>query len=98
VRDIMLRQNAYHPHDGASSVEKTYALALAMRELYHSALALLDAGTSMGRIDLEPARRALARLRDAAPDELERFREEAMSAARVSSRGSRVSSDGAGGS
>ncbi len=29
VRDIMLRQNAYHPHDGASSVEKTYALALA---------------------------------------------------------------------
>jgi V/A-type H+-transporting ATPase subunit A len=67
IRDTVLRQNAYHPHDARSSLPKTFALAAAALAAYRSALAELDAGTSFTTLDLTGIRRALVALRDA-PD------------------------------
>jgi V/A-type H+-transporting ATPase subunit A len=67
VRESILRQNAYHPHDAVSSIAKTYALASGAVGLYHAALKLLDSGTLWAGVDLSPVRRALAQVRDA-PD------------------------------
>ncbi len=71
VREVMLRQNAYHRHDGSSSVRKTYELAKAVWALQRSSQAALDGGATMAQLRLEPVRRALLLLRDAGPEEVE---------------------------
>ena len=70
VRESVLAQSAYDPNDAVSAVDKTYRLASLARALYRAGLAALEAGAGFERLDLGPARRALAALRRAAPDEL----------------------------
>ena len=66
VREGVLRQNAYHPHDAISSPRKTYALATAALDVLRNGEAALAAGKPFAEIDLLPARRALVALRDGA--------------------------------
>jgi V/A-type H+/Na+-transporting ATPase subunit A len=70
VRDAVLRQSAYHPRDALCSPTKTYALASAALRLLQSGEAALAAGTPLAELDLAPARRALAALRDAPVGEI----------------------------
>ncbi|HMK73569.1 MAG TPA: V-type ATP synthase subunit A, partial [Myxococcaceae bacterium] len=69
VREVVLGQSAYHPHDASSAPGKTFRLA----ELAHRGRALarerIRAGTPMAELDLGPLRRALIALRDGAPSE-----------------------------
>jgi V/A-type H+-transporting ATPase subunit A len=67
VREILLRQNVFHPNDAVSSVRKTGALALAATRVHRAGQAALAAGEPFARLDLGRARRALMALRDA-PD------------------------------
>ncbi len=83
VREIVLRQNAYHPHDAASSVAKTYSLAASALAAHEAGAAALAAGVPMARLDLGPVRRALAALRDAPEEERERRAADAFAAARA---------------
>jgi V/A-type H+-transporting ATPase subunit A len=71
AREIVLSQSAYDPNDASCSPQKTFRLASLALELHHRCLAALDAGVSFERLDLNPARRALAILRSCAPAELE---------------------------
>jgi V/A-type H+-transporting ATPase subunit A len=52
VRETVLGQSAYDPHDAASPVEKTYRLATLADALYRAALAALDAGVAFESLDL----------------------------------------------
>jgi len=70
VREIVLRQNAFHPHDASSSAAKTYALARGALDAHTAGVAALGAGVSFADLDLAPVRRALAALRDAPESEL----------------------------
>lgn len=70
VREVLLRQNAYHPHDACSSVRRTYALARAVYGLYRAGMAALDAGTGVPAGALSRARSLLAGLRDAPEGEV----------------------------
>ncbi len=70
VRDTLLRQNANNPADAASPLEKTAAIASSLRLLRDVTSSALARGMAMRELDLEPARRALAALRDAARDDL----------------------------
>jgi V/A-type H+-transporting ATPase subunit A len=91
LRDVLLRQNAYHPHDGVSPPLKTFELATAIVSLYRSALAAIDAGKTMDRIDLALVTRALAALRDAPADavtERARAARETVAAIATPARGS----------
>ena len=69
VREVVLGQSAYHPHDASSAPGKTFRLA----ELAHRGRALarerIRAGMPMAELDLGPLRRALIALRDGAPSE-----------------------------
>ena len=65
AREVLLRQNVFHPNDGSSSTRKTLAIALAIRELRHAGTRALDAGIGIETESLEPARRALTALREA---------------------------------
>jgi len=69
VRETVLGQSAYDPNDAHSPLEKTYRLAALAHALYHRALGALDQGMPVERVDLGPARRALASARRAAPAE-----------------------------
>ena len=69
ARELVIGQNAFDPNDAASPVAKTHALASLVTRLHARARAALDAGVPLVRIDLAPARRAIAALRDAAPGE-----------------------------
>ncbi|MFN8570730.1 MAG: V-type ATP synthase subunit A [Gemmatimonadaceae bacterium] len=66
VRETILRQNAFHPHDAFSTIAKTYALAAAAVRLHRSAAAALERGTPLARLELAPVRRAIAAVRDGA--------------------------------
>ena len=66
VREVVLRQNAYHPNDAICSPAKTYALASAALDVLHQGAAQLKSGSAFASIDLAPARRALMALRDGA--------------------------------
>ncbi len=71
VRDTVLRQNAFHPHDAKSSLGKTYALARGALAMYTSAAAAVAAGTSFSALDLAGVRHALTALRDSPDDAVE---------------------------
>jgi V/A-type H+-transporting ATPase subunit A len=80
AREVFLRQNAYHPHDGTSPLEKTHALAAACLALHRAGLAAVSRGAS--RLSLDRARRALVALRDAPASEVAARAAEAMTVAR----------------
>ena len=69
VRESVLGQSAYDPNDAASPLEKTYALVRQADALYRASVAALESGAAYESLDLGPARRALAALRRAGPDE-----------------------------
>ena len=83
VRETVLRQNAYHPHDGRSSLAKTYALATCALAGYEAASAALGAGQAYATLDLSGLRRTLAALRDSPDDGVEARCADAMAAARA---------------
>lgn len=67
VRDSVLAQNAFDPQDAFSSVAKTHTLAALALSLYSRGLAAVDRGVPVDRLELGPARQALAAIRRAAP-------------------------------
>ncbi|MGH7693836.1 MAG: V-type ATP synthase subunit A, partial [Gemmatimonadaceae bacterium] len=81
VREVLLQQHAFHPQEASSSVQKTYALAAAMRTLYRSGLAAVESGATRERLQLDAARRALVRLREAPTDSIAAAAREAQSEA-----------------
>jgi V/A-type H+/Na+-transporting ATPase subunit A len=83
VRDVVLRQNAYHEHDARSSVGKTYALARAALEAHRAGGRALEAGTTFATLDLSPVRRALSALRDCPEEQVEAHAAGALAAARA---------------
>jgi V/A-type H+-transporting ATPase subunit A len=70
LREVVLGQSAYHPHDARSSPEKTFQLASLACGAADRVSARIQAGTALSDLDLGPLRRALVALRDAAPEEL----------------------------
>ncbi len=83
VRETVLRQNAYHPHDARSSLDKTYALAAAVLAGYRSAAAAIAGGVTYAALDLSSLRRALTDLRDATDLDLPALGARAMTVARA---------------
>lgn len=65
VTDTVLGQSAYDPNDAHSPIEKTYRLAALARSLDQAAQAAIDRGVPFERLNLTPARQALAALRRA---------------------------------
>jgi len=65
MREVVLGQSAYDENDALSPVEKTYRLAKLAYEIYRAARAALRAGVTFEELDVAPARRALAAVRDA---------------------------------
>ncbi|MGZ6029318.1 MAG: ATP synthase beta subunit C-terminal domain-containing protein, partial [Myxococcaceae bacterium] len=70
LREVVLGQSAYHPHDARSSPEKTFQLASLACGAADRVSARIKGGTALSELDLGPLRRALVALRDAPPDEL----------------------------
>ncbi|HEX8726859.1 MAG TPA: V-type ATP synthase subunit A [Gemmatimonadaceae bacterium] len=83
VREVVLRQNAYHEHDARSSVEKTYALAHAALEAHRAGMQALAAGVAFAKLDLAPLRRTLSALRDCPESEVAPRAADAHAAARA---------------
>lgn len=71
VRELVLGQSAFDPNDAYSPPDKTHRLARAALDIHTRGKAALAAGVTFVDLDLTPARRALAALRDAPPAELE---------------------------
>jgi len=82
VREVILRQNAYHAVDCASTLKRTHALAATARELLVAGEAAIAAGTPMAKLEIGRAERALAALRDAPEADFEKLEAAALAAAR----------------
>ena len=65
IREAVLAQSAFDPNDAFSSVGKTYRLAALAQQLFTRSNGLLEAGTAIERLELAPARQALASARRA---------------------------------
>lgn len=87
VRELLLRQSAFHEHDASSSKQKTYGLAKAIGLGHRSARAAIGAGKAVEREQLEPLRRALQELRDSADESVEALTAAACAAAEALSQG-----------
>jgi V/A-type H+/Na+-transporting ATPase subunit A len=83
AREMLLRQNAFHLHDGSSTVEKTYALAVAIREAHRAGLHALEVGAVIERLPFEPLRAALVRLRESPNEVIPECADAARAAARA---------------
>jgi V/A-type H+-transporting ATPase subunit A len=83
VRETVLAQSAYDPNDAYSPVAKTYKLAWLADQLYRAGVRALEGGIPIERLDLGPARRALAACRRAAPDDVTTRGDEATAALAV---------------
>jgi V/A-type H+-transporting ATPase subunit A len=68
IRDVLLRQSAFHPHDARSSVAKTYAMASAAVMAARTGREALTRGIPAARLDLQGVRHALSTLRDSPDD------------------------------
>jgi vacuolar-type H+-ATPase catalytic subunit A/Vma1 len=64
AREVLLRQNVFHPHDATSSPLKTYSLAHGVRLLHAACLRALEAGTTVDGSAFNEVRRALDALRE----------------------------------
>ena len=65
VREIVLGQSAFDPNDAYSPPDKTHALARAVLDIHARGKEALAGGATFEDLELGPARRALAALRDA---------------------------------
>lgn len=63
VRELLIGQNAYDPSDASSPIGKTHAIAELILRFHRSAVEALEAGRSIGSIDVARARRAIAGIR-----------------------------------
>jgi V/A-type H+/Na+-transporting ATPase subunit A len=70
VREVVLGQSAYHPHDASSAPLKTFHLAQLSQRARSIASEAIHAGAPLAELDLGPLRRALIGLRDAPASEL----------------------------
>ena len=70
VREVVLGQSAYHPHDASSAPAKTFRLAQLAQKARSLAAERIRAGVPLAELDLGPFRRALITLRDAPASEL----------------------------
>lgn len=70
AREFLIGQNAFHEHDGFSSIEKTYALARLLWDLMSTGGAALERGIALDRLDLASVRIAFGELKAASPEEL----------------------------
>jgi len=69
VRELVLGQSAFDPNDAYSPPDKTHRLARAALDVLARGREALAAGATFAELELGPARRALAALRDASPAE-----------------------------
>jgi len=69
VRQVVIGQSAFDPHDAASELDKTWTLARLSLDAHDAARARLQGGAGWGDLDLQPVRDAIAAVRDAAPDD-----------------------------
>jgi len=74
LRELVIGQNAFDPNDAASSVKKTHALASLVTRVHAKGSAAIAAGMPLAQVDLSPARRALAALREAGSDQQDEAR------------------------
>jgi V/A-type H+/Na+-transporting ATPase subunit A len=65
IREVVLGQSAYHPHDASSAPAKTFRLAQLAQQARALAAERIRAGAPLAGLDLGPVRRALIALRDA---------------------------------
>jgi V/A-type H+-transporting ATPase subunit A len=70
LREVVLGQSAYHPHDARSTPEKTFQLAFLACGVAEGVTRRLQSGTTLSELDLAPLRRALVSLRDGGPEQL----------------------------
>jgi V/A-type H+-transporting ATPase subunit A len=71
VRDTVLAQSAFDPNDAFSTVDKTHRLAALALAVHTAGTAALQSGRTIERVDLTPARHALAAARRAPPPEFD---------------------------
>ncbi|MGO8995571.1 MAG: V-type ATP synthase subunit A [Polyangiaceae bacterium] len=76
VREIVLGQSAFDPNDAYSPPDKTYRLARGALDVLARGREALAAGVAFAELELGPARRALAALRDASEAEAGALTEE----------------------
>jgi V/A-type H+-transporting ATPase subunit A len=63
AREVLLRQNSYHPHDASSSPRKTFHLAQGIVLLHAACRKVVEVGGTVDAAEFEDARRALDALR-----------------------------------
>ena len=71
AREVLLRQNVFHPNDASSSPLKTFSLAHAVSLLHTACRRALDAGTPVEPGAFEDVRRALDAVRESDDTALE---------------------------
>jgi V/A-type H+-transporting ATPase subunit A len=72
VREFLIGQNAFHPHDAFSTVEKTYQMSRLLRSFMRVGEAELKEGVSFEKLDLAAVRAAFGSVKTAAPGALDR--------------------------
>ncbi len=77
VREVVLGQSAYHPHDAFSPALKTYRLAALADQAHRQASSALTRGVPLANLDLASVRRTLIAVRDGAFTDLEQSTGEA---------------------
>ena len=77
AREFLIGQNAFHPHDAFSSVQKTYHLARLLWTFVHTGTEALRSGVAFDRLDLAAVRVAFGAVKTAPPDELDTCIEDA---------------------
>ena len=70
AREFLIGQNAFHPHDAFSSVEKTYQLVKLLWSFVRTGETTLKEGIGFEKLDLAAVRVAFGSVQTAAPDEL----------------------------
>ncbi len=71
AREFLIGQNAFHPHDGFSSIRKTHELARLLWQFMDRGAAALERGVPFEKIDLARTRMAFGDLKVAATEDLE---------------------------
>lgn len=71
AREFLVGQNAFHPHDAFSSVEKTYHLARLLWAFMRTGSTALGKGLAFEKLDLAAIRVAFGAVKTAAPDDLQ---------------------------
>ncbi len=71
ARELLIGQNAFHPHDGFSPIAKTYQMARLLWELMDAGTKALSAGASFEKLGLAAVRVAFSAVKTAHPDELD---------------------------